>query len=115
MRKSCHWSQDWGLGQLHRARGLHDCQVFEVTEFSREGAQPGAEGAPLLALPFPTGLQTRTQPLTEASETATEMVPDEAVEHRVDGGVGETQAESEGSEVLDGPVHPAGVQPAFTF
>lgn len=56
MRKSPCCSQGWELGQVRRARGLHSRQVFEVTEFSREGAQPGAEGAPLLAVFFPSSL-----------------------------------------------------------
>lgn len=64
---------------------------------------------------FPTGLQTSTQALAEAPKTAPEMVSNEAVEHRVDGGVGEAQAKGERGEVVDGPVKPAAVQPALAL
>ena len=100
-------------GQLGRTRGLHDRQILQVAEFSREGAQPGAEGAPLLAVIFPARLQTRTQALAEAPETTPEMISDKAVEHGVDGRAGEAQAEGERGEVFDGPVYPAAVHPAL--
>lgn len=95
--------------------GLHNRQVFEVTEFPREGAQPGAEGASLLAVFLPTGLQTSTQALTEAPKSAPEMIPDEAVEHGVDGRIGEAQAESERGEVFVSPGYPAAIQPALAL
>lgn len=93
--------------------GLHDCQVFEIAKFLRERAQPGAEGTPLLAVILSRGLQASTKALAEAPETTPEMVSDKAVEHGVDGRVGEAQGESDGGQVPDGPGHPAVVQPAF--
>lgn len=95
------------------SRGLHNRQVFQVAKFLRERAQPGAEGTPLLAVIFPRGLQASAKALAEAPQTTAEMVSDEAVEHRVDGGVGEAQGEGERSQVPDGPVNQAAVQPAF--
>lgn len=77
---------------LGRTRGLHSRQVFQVTEFARAGTQSSAEGAPLLTVIFPTGLQTSTEVLPKATESAPEMIPDKAIEHRVNGRVREAQA-----------------------
>lgn len=80
--------------ELSMSRGLHDCQVFQVTQFLRERAQPGAEGTPLLAVIFSRGLQASTKALAEASKTTPEMISHKAIEHRVDGRVEEAQRES---------------------
>lgn len=76
--------------------------VLEVAELPGEGAEPGADGVSLLGQP---GSLLLVQP----PQLLPEVVPHKAVEERVDGAVGEAQAEGEGHQGNDGLAHPTAV------